>query len=235
MPALLDHLTALIVGSVALLLLIVLGFRMSRDQVDMVSNYMATTHTIELTEVLEHDLVNIRPASMSPPAMQFKCGVRQNISGATGYTDMAQFMSISGPGVTNVVMIQYEVIPSTTGDSLDTILDGVPGRYPLYELVRSIDDGTGLTELGRWENILSFSLDLIRADGVVQAPPNPAQPSYGCTENNPPEYTNLLGSVRLQLVSGISLGDTHSSEDARNTSNLNIVHYSKIIRPMNLN
>lgn len=235
MSVLLDHLTALIIGTVAVLLLVILGFRVSQDQVDIVSNYMATTHTYELTEVLEHDLINIRPASMSPSTMQFKCGIRQNITTANEYTDMAQFMAIEGPGATSVVMIQYEVVPGTSGDSLDTILEGVNGRYPLYDLVRSIDDGSGLKESARWNNILNFSMDLIRSDGVVQAPPDPSNPSYGCTENDPPVYTNLLGSVRVQLVTGVTLGDTDSDEDAQSTSNLNTFHYTKIIRPMNLN
>ena len=235
MIAHLDQLTALIVGSVVFFLIVVLGFRMSQDRQDAVTNYMATTHAYGLTQILEHDLKNLRPASMSPPSLQFKCGIRNNALAAIQYTDMAQFMSIEGPGLSNVVMVQYEVVPSPSGDSLDTILEGNNGRYPLYDLVRSINDGTGLTETTRWSNILNFSMDLIRADGTVQTPPDPANPSYGCTENNPPVYTNLLGSIRIQLVTGMSLGDTDAREDRSNTSNLNIFHYSKIIRPMNLN
>ncbi len=233
MQALLDHLGALIIGSVVLLVMAVVSLKSFQDNSDLTVNYMIASQTYSLVDLIEHDIENLRPASLSPPGLQFKCGVRDNVSGANPYTDVVQFMSLSEPGATDVVMVQYEILPVAGADSIDVVLNQTDGRYAMYDFVRSIDDGTGLKETHRWSNLLSFDVDLIRMDGTTQTPPNPSKPSYGCTENNPPEYTNLIGTIRVQLVAAAP-HITDIDPDKVSNANLNVFHYSKVIRPMNL-
>lgn len=144
----LDHLTAIIVGTVVLGVLAFLGIRGQRDAIDTTQLYGARTQLTTLTDVIQQDLANVgaRVDTTEAAILDWEPGSVFEFQGAVQ-------PSADAP----VERVRYEI------RAWGTTRVGGRSRNG-FQLVRLVHDGTAFVESGGSAiPITAFELQLLRA------------------------------------------------------------------------
>ena len=129
-----DHLVAVLVGGVIILLLFNVQRRTQQASVERTMMYMAKTNTLELGSFLERDLMN---AGFNTPPVEN--GVLEHNTNGDGITDTLVFWGVSSAGTR--ARIAYGVVPADTAN-----IEG--NQVTLYQLRRYERRGSDYVAVG---------------------------------------------------------------------------------------
>ncbi len=153
MIAIYDHLIAILVGGVIILLLFNVQRRTQQSNVERTMMYMAKTSTLEMGSFLERDLMN---AGFNTPPVEN--GVLEHNTNGDGITDTLVFWGVGSAGTRT--RIAYGVTPVDTAN--------IAGQQtPLYQLRRYERQGADYVEVGGSPPILTeFKITLLTSGNL---------------------------------------------------------------------
>jgi len=134
MIALYDHIVAILVGGIILLLLFNVQQRTQQSSVERTMMYMAKNSTLELGSFLERDLMN---AGYNTPPVEN--GVLEHNTNGDGITDTLVFWGIGASGARTRIAYGVVAVDTATIDN-ETV--------PLYELRRYERRGAAYVRVG---------------------------------------------------------------------------------------
>jgi len=177
MTFLLDHLTAVVAGTVLIGALVAFQMRASADAVEAVEAYREGARAAELSTVLDRELENARSRSTTEAAYAVTAGGaatgaaayrfslrRARTADGTEYTSQAAFPTLADPAslsASPVEMVVYRVEPSGETARVDG-RDRPLLRATRYEYPR----GGPLRETGTFEGLVDFDVAAVGAGGV---------------------------------------------------------------------
>ena len=166
MSAILDNLTAILVGAVLVGALLAVQMRQQEQAVATTVQNRVSFQSGEFLSVVERDAENIRTKQQTQHALG---GYRFEINRATGtdgetYTSRLSFPTLADPSLGDaspVGIVSYAMEP--TGE---TVRVGASQR-PTYRVTRSLyTRGGGTVETGGAEGVLDFDVFLVDASGA---------------------------------------------------------------------
>lgn len=151
MQFIIDHLAAFIIFSAVMLIVAVLNLRGMQSNAETTVNYMVRSGTLEISEILERDLVNMRTEDQTNTAIAngvFAGGAITNytcnltVSGDTTvaftFPTLADPQaSFTNPDLVPVIQVIYQLTPVT--GSISRLIEGSTVNHKLYRLDRFAD------------------------------------------------------------------------------------------------
>lgn len=165
MSAVFDHLTAVLVGAT---LLVALGFvqmRQRQGAIETTLRHAVAGQAASAFDVLRRDAENLRTPAQSRAAFGTHRLVVRRETGPDGhgYTKQFSFPTLAEPALgaaSPLALVTYEMVPTGRSVRVGT------GTRPVYRLVRhEYRRGEGLVVTGGAENVVDFTVVLVRADG----------------------------------------------------------------------
>jgi len=148
MIALYDHIVAILVGGIILLLLFNVQQRVQQSSVERTMMYMAKTTTLDLASFMERDLMNA--GFDTPPVAS---GVLMHHTNTDGVTDTLVFWGVGSAGTRTRVAYGVSVADTATIDDEEK---------PLYQLRRYERQGsTFVLAGGSAPTLTGFKVDLL--------------------------------------------------------------------------
>ena len=148
MLALYDHLVAILVGGVIILMLFNVQQRTQQTSLEQTMMYMAKNATLDLASFLERDLEN---AGYDTPSAEL--GILEHNTNADGITDTLVFWGVGSAGTRARIAYGVSAVDTTT-------IDGE--EVPLYELRRYERQGANFVRAGGSPRTLtSFAISLL--------------------------------------------------------------------------
>lgn len=169
MHVFLDHLASILIMSVLALIFALIQFRGIRSNAEVVVNHSVRSETLEIVEMLERDIMNLRTdvqtqtaitnttyAGLLPP----DCDM--TLAGDT--TTVFTFPTLADPqsgDTAAVALVSYVLIPEA--DSVSRMINGAIIKHPLHRLERII----GTTVTGKSQSTVTyFKIDYFRDGGA---------------------------------------------------------------------
>ena len=150
MQFLLDHISSFIVFSAVMLIVALLQLRGMQSNAESVVNYMVRTGTLDISEMLERDLLNMRTEQQTLNAIgdnvfPGNTGVFQCDMTASGDTTMSftfptlknPQLDITNPDTATVAQVLYQLTPDP-GFSVSRLIEGDTLVHQLYHLDRFV-------------------------------------------------------------------------------------------------
>ena len=186
MHVLLDHLAAVIVSSVLVLMFATLQMRGLQSSSETTVNHVVRSSALDIAQILERDLENMRTDAQVQEAINrgvltggvgFACNAVA--SGDTTFqftfptlTDPQNVASLSDPMDAPVAIVRYELNP--TGETETRWLDGVEVTHSLFNIQRFV--GTTLTG-GSQGGVTDFRISFAPSGSPTFTPASGACPS----------------------------------------------------------
>lgn len=154
MAVILDHITAILVGTSLLGVLIFVQQRGQQTAVDNSIHHSVQTQSFSIAETLERDLENIRNSDIS--------GQRAHVQRSGGNTSVLRFVTLEDPSLgetSPLIAVAYRL-----EDTYQQVLvNGTPET--VYRLGRYVNDGSGFTfKGGSTETLTGFDASLVSRD-----------------------------------------------------------------------
>jgi hypothetical protein len=206
MVALLDHLTAILIGASLLCVLLFVQQRNKQAAVEATVHHAAQEQAFTAMEVIERDSDNMRLFDAFRPL------VRQS----GGLTTQLTFHTLADPDrgqASSLVAVTYRL-----EDTYRTM--AVDGQTrPVYRLARYVNDGTGYVYAGgSTETVLDFDVALLGRDGSVVIDGS---------------ATDALARLSVDLVSAVA-GPERVAGDQASTAATNLTQQGGTFRPVTL-
>ena len=156
MAAILDHLTAILVGASLLGVLLFVQQRGQQASIDSTAHHNVQVQSFSIMETFERDIENIRNSDQT--------GERARVLSSAGNTNELRFVTLANPSLGDaspLVAVAYRL-----EDTFQQVeVNGVPTT--LYRVVRFVHDGSGnwVLEGGSTETLVGFNISLISRDG----------------------------------------------------------------------
>jgi hypothetical protein len=206
MAAILDHLTAILVGASLLGVFLFVQQRNKQAAVEATVHHAAQEQAFTALETIERDSDNMRLFDAFRPRVQQRDGL----------TTQLTFHTLADPGLgqtSPLVAVTYRL-----EDTFRTLT--VDGRTrPVYRLARYVNDGAGYVYAGgSTESVLDFDVTFFGRDGTV------------VTDG---EATDALARLSVGLVSAIT-GPEQVAGDQSATAATNLTQQGGTFRPVTL-
>lgn len=234
MHIILDHISAVLVSAVMLIIFVLLQVRGTQSSTETTINYMIRSETLEISDMLERDLLNMRTATQTDEAAadsmliggsSFMCSTEVGIHPTSGDTtktftfptlsDPQVAAGLSNPDSAEVTIVSYSLIREE-GASISRMLGPVTLTHPLYRIERQVN---GVARGMSQSTVTYFNIDFGKRDGTFQ----PATTSNCPTDMN---------RVRFQIQMARN-GVEDTALDQRNTSQLNFSRYGGTVDLIN--
>lgn len=155
MSLILDHLTAILVGSSLIGVLLFVQQRGQQTAIESTIHHSVQTQSFSLTETLSRDLENIRNSEIT--------GVQAHVSREGNNTAALRFITLADPTLgeaSPLIAVTYRLEDTgelvEVNDSLSTV----------FRLARYMNDGSGYVFSGSsTETIVGFNASLLPSDG----------------------------------------------------------------------
>ena len=214
MAAILDHLTAIIVGASLLGALLFVQQRSGQAAVEATVHHVAQTQTFSVMETLERDTDNMR----------MFVGIRPQVSQSGGVTTLFTFYTLGDPDLgmdSPIVAVTYRL-----EDTHRTITADGQTRE-VYRIARYVNDGIdsdGDGSLydyagGSTEGVLDFTVTLTSRDGMTNVTDGPAPDGFA--------------RVGVDLVAAVA-GPARVAGDQAATATTNVTQQGGTFRPLTL-
>ena len=211
MQAILDHLAAILVASVLLVLFGAVQLRGQQSSVDARRDYMVKSRAYAFAQSLERDAENMRSrkqvedarATTQPALGAYTCRVERD---AGGLTTAFTFPTVDAAG-TSIVQVTYEL--KDAGKST-TAKDEAQALYRINRLVDGAQDGSS------GDIVTDFAVGLLGSGGA------------SVHEGDCPTD---LRQVRVQMMAAL---EGVAPNDRASGSGFNTTRYGATIRPPNL-
>ncbi|NNF58843.1 MAG: hypothetical protein HKN04_11455 [Rhodothermaceae bacterium] len=212
MVAWLDHLAAVLIGSVILVVLMLMQQRTRQHTVEATVNQVVQARAHAFVRLLERDVENMRTEAQALNALgTYTCAVSRDTSGrTTAFTFPTLLDPDQGP-TSPVGHVTYRL--EAAGDSV-RVGEAIS---PLFRIVREEDDGSiTMTAGGSGETIVGFDVALFALRS--------AAPTFTCPDN--------LSRVRLEVQAAVE-GPAQQAADQRATSRHTLTRHGFTFRPYN--
>ncbi len=177
MHILLDHISALLIVSVLVAIFALIQLRGSQSTSDVAVNYMVRTETLEIADMLERDLLNMRTKDQTDAAIAagkffgggaYVCTATAAAAGDTTLSftfptlsDPQGVGALADPDSADVSLVTYQLIP-VPGQSIDRMQGNSMVSHPLFRLERRVGvDDTGSSQA----TVTYFNIDYGRVTG----------------------------------------------------------------------
>lgn len=179
----LDHISALLVSAVLVIILVLLQIRGAQSNTEITINHLVRSETLDIAEMLERDLLNMRTVVQTEAAEDaghlqggtaFRCSTA--IGGASvgqDTTKLFEFPTLVDPqvaaGLTDpdsaeVAIVSYRLIREA-GQSVARLMSSGTITHPLYRLERQVSGyATGLSQ----STVTFFNVEFGLRDGSFQ-------------------------------------------------------------------
>ena len=234
MHIILDHISAVLVSAVMLIIFVLLQVRGTQSSTETAINYLVRSETLEIAEMLERDLLNMRTAAQTDEAAAdsmlvggstFVCLTEVGIHPTSGDTTKTfTFPTLSNPqvaaGLTNpdsseVTIVSYRLIREE-GVSISRMLGPVTLNHPLYRIERQVN---GVARGMSQSSVIYFNVDFGKRDGTFQSATTASCPSD-------------MNRIRFQIQMARN-GVEEIAPNQRNTSQLNFSRYGGTVDLIN--
>ena len=234
MHIILDHISAVLVSAVMLIIFVLLQVRGTQSNTETTINYMVRSGTLEFAEMLERDLINMRTAAQTDEAaadsmliggIAFACSTDVSAHSTSGDTTIAfTFPTLSDPQVAaglmnpdsaEVTIVSYRLIREE-GMSISRMLGPITLTHPLYRLERQVN---GVARGMSPATVTYFNIDFGKRDGTFQPATNTSCPID-------------MNRVRFQIQMARN-GVEDIAPDQRNMSQLNFSRYGGTVDLIN--
>ena len=177
----LDHISAVLVSAVMATIFILLQVRGGQSNTETAINYMVRSETLEIADILERDLLNMRTISQTAAAAAnsmlvggaaFACSTEVSIHPTSGdTTKVFTFPTLSDPqlaaGLANpdsseVTIVSYRLIREE-GSSISRLIGSDTLSHSLYRLERQVD---GASRGWSQSTVTYFNIDFGKRDGT---------------------------------------------------------------------
>ena len=212
MIAWLDHLAAVLIGSVILVVLMLMQQRTRQHTVEATVNQVVQARAYKFVRLLERDVENMRTEAQALNTLgSYTCTVSRDTSGRTTAFTFPTLLAPDQGTASSVGHVTYRL--QAAGDSVRV---GEAYR-PLFRVVREEDDGGG-AELtgGSGETIVGFDVALFALRSTA--------PTFTCPDN--------LSRVRLEVHAAVE-GPARQAADQRSTSLHTLTRHGFTFRPHN--
>ena len=218
-----DHLAAMIIASVALLIIVLVQVRGTQTSADSLINYQVFEEIMNVREYLQRDLENMLTEVQTQAAIDES---RYRGSGAllcsgtdsSGHTISFSFPTLNNPDSTNglVIEVTYDLIK--TGNNVQFLSQGVTQTLPIFRLERLVN---GVFSGSTTDVITAFRLETLqRGAGFTNFTPI----NGGCPSD--------LAKVRFEYKIAAN-GLDFSAGDQRSTSQTNISRFGATVHLSN--
>ena len=182
MQFLLDHISSFIVFSAVMLIVALLQLRGMQSNAESVVNYMVRTGTLDISELLERDLINMRTEGQTLAAIGggffpgntgvFDCRLTVNGDTTMSFTFPTLAnpqLDITNPDTATVTQVMYQLTPNP-GFSVSRLIEGDTLVHQLYHLDRFVlGDANGWSDRG----VSFFRIEMAeKGNPVFQVPPS---------------------------------------------------------------
>ena len=223
MHILLDHISAVLVSSVLVVILLLLQIRGTQSNAEVTVNHMVRSETLEIVEILERDLLNMRTQVQTDAAQsagKLSGGISFRCSTAVGTasvgadtTKVFEFPTLLDPQIAagladpdsaEVAIVSYRLIREP-GLSVSRLMGSGTVNHPIYRLERLVSGATtGLSQ----STVTFFNIEFGLRDGSFQ----PAT-SSNCPIGN-------MSRVRFQIqMARNGVEDIAADQRARSQTN----------------
>ena len=215
MQVILDHLGAILVSSVLIVIFSVIQLRSQQSSIDARRDQIVLSRTYDFAEMLERDLENMRSEKQAQDSLGlYKCRVERADSLTTQFTFPTLLADGSGGDLTAapIVHVTYDLKPVGT-----TSVMGKPRA--LYKVNRSVD-GYPQHSGSSGDVVADFRIDLLKRDGTPAAA---ATTTADCAAETRQVRVQMLAAMDGVTPNGWSAG-----------SHFNTARYGATLRPSNL-
>lgn len=230
MQVFIDHLAAVLVTSILVLIIALIMVRGVQSNAESTINHMVRSDALNIVEILEQDIVNMRTPTQTTNALGlgkltggagYACGQTLNSDTTTAFTfatlsDPQGAGALGNPDTAAVSIVTYRLV-AVPGDSVSRTVSGVNIRHPLHRLDREIGGAvTGSSQ----SNVVFFKVEYAQ-DGIAGFASGVTCPGEG-----------NLKSIRYQVqVAGEGVGNI--TADQNSTSQLNFSRYGATLDLIN--
>ena len=215
MHVILDHLGAILVASVLLVIFGVVQLRGQQSSIDAQRDRIVKARTYNFAKLLERDLENMRSEKQAQDSLgTYECRLERTDSLTTQFTFPTLLADASGgnPMSAPIVHVTYELKPAGTTNAM-----GKPRM--LYKVDRSVD-GYPEHSGSSGDVVTDFRIDLLKRDGT---------PAAGAATTT--DCAAETRQVRVQMLASME-GVTPNEWSAG--SHFNAARYGITLQPPNL-
>lgn len=228
MHVILDHLAAVVVSSVLVLLFALMQVRGVQSAGETTVNHMVRSATLDIALMLERDLENMRTDAQVQEAIArgilsggtaFNCTATASADTTMQFTfptleDPQSAAGLADPNDAPVALVTYQLTPAA--DSLSRLVNGLLVTHPLFQLQRFID---GVYTGGTQATVTDFRVLFATSGSGTFIPANAACPAD-------------LNKVRFQLQMGLP-GYNMEGSGQTSTSQLNFSRHGVTVNLIN--
>lgn len=210
MQVLLDHLTAVVMGSILLMVLLTLQLRGKQHNLNTTVSAATSRQAQTLLHTLERDIENMRTPQQAREAVGY---YDLRLTRSAGRTKTFVFPTVGGGSASGVVHVAYRLEPVYETVAVDA------AERPAYRLSRYVDTGRGFRRSTPGpEGVVEFQIWITDDDGAT------VTTADGIED---------IDRVRLELALAADAPGQRSGDQALETS-ANLAHLGQTIRPPNL-
>ena len=230
----LDHINALLVSAVLVTIFVLLQVRGTQSNTEAAVNHMVRSETLDIAEMLERDLLNMRTIQQTTVAAAggllnggtaFSCTTAVSVGVPSDTTTILQFPTLldpqsaaglPNPDLAEVLIVSYQLIRES-GQSISRYVGPDTLVHPLYRLERQVG---GIARGWSQSTITYFNVEFGRRSGVFTPATSAVCP------------TGDMNKVRFQIQMARD-GVEDVANDQRNRNQLNFSRYGATVDLIN--
>ncbi len=230
MQVFIDHLAAVLVTSVLVLIIALIQVRGVQSNAESTINHIVRSDALNIVEILEQDIMNMRTPTQTATAdtlgklaggAGYACGQTLSSDTTTAFTfatlsDPQGAGALGNPDTAAVSIVTYRLV-SIPGDSVGRTVGGVDINHPLHRIDREIG---GVVTGSSQSNVVFFKVEYA-LNGIAGFASGVTCPGEGA-----------LKSIRYQIqVAGDGIGQV--TADQSSVSQLNFSRYGATLDLIN--